>query len=374
VYDVPGLIRAPSLFGPLATAVAGDHAPPFLRSAKLKLTARCNLRCSMCRFGRGWAPPELPAERFAEILEELAALGCRKVHFSGGEVMVRPELERLVASSARLGMKTTLTSNLTLLTKPRAKALMAAKPSSVSTSLDAANAKLHDRIRGVKGSFKRTLKALERLSNERERVGRRTRLRVNFTLMRSNFREYPELVALCAGLGVTEVHPMPVDDDDPSSPFRLSVADVREYEAEVAPQVLEARARAGMSLDARAIHPFGVTREEHVESVAGRYAGGFYRHHLCYSPWLHLFVAWDGKVFLCCMTDGKIDALGDLAAQSVAEVFHGEKLREVRQRMKRQRLDECHRCDMVLAENRLLGSSLRLPLVPAESKADASSA
>lgn len=360
MYDVASLRDDPEQLAALRAAVEG--APPVgIRSAKIKLTARCNLRCTMCRFGRGWAPPELPEERFAEIVNQLAALGCMKIHFSGGEVLVRNDLERLVARGSALGMKMTLTSNLTLLGKERVKALVRAKPSSVSTSLDAGSRGLHDEIRGIVGSFKRTVRAIERLVRERERRQRRVRIRINYTMMRQNFREYPRLVELAAGLGAIDVHAMPVDDGDLGSKLRLGRDDIRAYNAEVAPRVREARERVGFPVDERNLYPFGMDTHEVAESAAGRYAASFYRVHPCYSPYLHVFVAWDGKVYLCCMTDGKIEPLGDLSTESVADVFHGEAFANIRTRMLRERLRECHRCDMVLGENRLLSLALRAP-------------
>ncbi len=361
VYDVDSVIDEPLLLLPLQRAVHEGAPPLYLRSAKLKLTARCNLKCEMCRFGRGWAPPELDEATFARILDELAGFGCRKVHFSGGEVMVRSDFERLAARARSLGMKVTLTSNLTLLTKDRARALMRARPSSISTSLDAARPGLHDRIRGIPGSFRRTVRALERLGRERERRALRTALRVNFTMMRRNFREYPALVDLARELGAADVVPMPVDDGHGASTLRLSKRRIEEYAAEIAPRVLEARQRAGMSTAEHLVHPFGVTPAEHREAAAGRYAGGYYRKHACYAPWLHLFVAWDGKAYLCCMTDGKIEPLGDLSVQSVEQVFTGERFRDLRARMQRERLAECHRCDLFTTENRRLAAALGPP-------------
>jgi MoaA/NifB/PqqE/SkfB family radical SAM enzyme len=364
MYDVAGLRDDPDQLSALRAAV--DGAPPAgIRSAKIKLTARCNLRCSMCRFGRGWAPPELGEERFAEIVSELAALGCKKIHFSGGEVLVRNDLERLVARGSALGMKMTLTSNLTLLPKERVKALVRARPSSVSTSLDAAKRSLHDEIRGISGSFKRTVRSIERLVRERERRQRRVRIRINYTMMRQNYHEYPRLIELASRLGAVDVHAMPVDDGDLGSTLRLGRDDIRTYNTVVAPRVREARERARFPVDERNVYPFGRDPDEVTESAAGRYAASYYRTHPCYSPFLHVFVAWDGKVYLCCMTDGKIEPLGDLSTQSVSDVFHGEAFRSIRARMQRERLRECHRCDMVLDENRLLGRALRrLPSTP----------
>ena len=311
----------------------------------------------MCKYGRGLNLPELDGARFTEVMDELAALGCRKIHFSGGEVMIRSDFETIAGRAADLGMKVTLTSNLTLLTKDRAKTLMRHKISSVSTSLDGASAKTHEAIRGISGSFKRTLKGIEWLARERSRRGRRTRLRVNFVMMRRNFREYPALVRLAGAAGATEVHPMPVDEKGPGR-LKLSKQLIRAYNRDVAPEVRTAREAAGMSTEPRMVYPFGRARLEVVESSHGRYAGGYYQDKLCYAPYLHMFIAWDGNVYLCCMTNGRIESLGNVRDQSVREVFLGERFQNIRRQMEGERLASCHACDMFLDENRRLDEAL----------------
>lgn len=359
MYDVGSLLETPELLGPLRDAVRDQTDPPYLRSVKIKLTARCNLKCIMCRYGRGWAPPEVEEARWVELLPQLAALGCRKVHFSGGEVLVRPDFERLVGVAADVGLKVTMTSNLTLLTKDRAKALMRHKVSSVSTSLDGATAKTHEAVRGIPGSFKRTLKAMARIGREKERRGRRTRLRVNFVMMRQNYADYPALIRVAAEHGATDVVPMPVDSK--RDELRLSKQLIRRYNELIAPAVAELREHYGMPTEERLIYPFGRRSSAIKESVHGRYASDFYRTHACYAPFMHMFVAWDGKVYLCCMTNGRIDPLGDLSTQSVEEVFRGPAFAKIRAELMRTRLPACHACDMYLDENAALSQALPGP-------------
>ena len=81
MYDIPALIDEPALLEPLRRSIELAEPPAFLRSVKLKVTARCNLRCMMCRYGCGERLPELSAGAWLRVLRELAALGCRKVHF-----------------------------------------------------------------------------------------------------------------------------------------------------------------------------------------------------------------------------------------------------------------------------------------------------
>lgn len=354
MYDLKTLLNEPLLLEPLRRSVLSGEAPAYLRSVKIKLTARCNLKCIMCRYGRGWAPAELGTERFLEILSELGELGCRKVHFSGGEVLSRSDFERLADRAASVGMKVTLTSNLTLLTKPRAKALMASRPSGISTSLDGARAKTHEAIRGIQGSFRRTLRGLSYI--DRLRQDERPRVRINFVMMRQNYTEYPDLIDLAGRLGVSDVVAMPVDTK--RDELRLSKRLIAHYNEEIAPRVFEARERAGMPTDDQRVYPFGRGDAAVQSSAKGDYAADYYRENACYAPFLHMFIAWDGKVYFCCMTNSRMEPLGDLTTQSAREVFLGDEFQQMRAQMMRERLPSCHACDMYLEENKAIARAL----------------
>jgi MoaA/NifB/PqqE/SkfB family radical SAM enzyme len=209
----------------------------------------------------------------------------------------------------------------------------------------------------VPGSFKRTMRSLEWI--QRYRRHNRPRLRVNFVMMRENFRDYPELVALAGQLGALDVVAMPVDTKQKN--LRLSQRLIREYNDQIAPAVRQQRQAFGMPITPERVYPFGRLKHELDQSDAGRYASGYYEGHLCYAPYLHAFIAWDGKVYLCCMTNGRIDPLGDVSQQSLREIFLGEPFQQIRRQMERARLPSCHHCDMLLAENRLLHAALGDP-------------
>lgn len=363
MYDVDAILETPALLEPLRESIERDTPPPFLRSVKIKLTPRCNLTCVMCRYGKGLRLEELDSETWCRALDEMADLGCRKVHFSGGEVLIRKDFEDLVHRSATSGMKVTLTSNLTLLTKERAKALMRVKISSISTSLDGATSKMHESIRGIEGSFKRTLMGLDHLVTQRERRGRRTRLRVNFVMMRRNFTHYPGILRLAGERGATDVIPMPVDSR--RTELRLSKRLIRFYNHEIAPEVYTLRAKYGFPLHSQMIYPFGTGSDAIRDASQGQYASTYYQRHACYAPYLHMFVAWDGCVYLCCMTNGRMKPLGNITHASVKDIFGGPRFQAVRATMMQARRPECHACDMYLHENRALATALPQPEAPA---------
>jgi MoaA/NifB/PqqE/SkfB family radical SAM enzyme len=101
------------------------HARPFPPwYVKLKVFYGCNLKCEMCNHWRDTREPPMSADRFKEVLRELARLGTKKIHISGGEPMLRPQVPELVEEAATLGIKVTMTTNGTLIDKARAKRLV----------------------------------------------------------------------------------------------------------------------------------------------------------------------------------------------------------------------------------------------------------
>jgi MoaA/NifB/PqqE/SkfB family radical SAM enzyme len=344
----------------LRAGLASPYQVPAVRCAKIKVTARCNLRCSFCQYWRMREPDELSTEEYCRVLEELAALGCVKVHFSGGEATLRKDLFDLLARAVQLGMKANLTTNGTLLNEARARALVEAGTHSVSLSLDGPDAKSHDALRGVPGAFDRTRKGIDLLARARERARSRMKLRLNTVLTRHNYRRLPEIVELAADLGMVEVHPMPVDERGDEPLNRLGKKEIRHFNTYVAPLALEARRRAGFSVAPHLVYPFGQAEADLSYSARGRYARGYFEEHVCYVPWLHIFIAWNGDVFLCCMARGKTDPLGNVRRASVAEVFNGEPYRRIRAQFLTQRPAVCHRCDMFVPENSRVEQLLQL--------------
>ncbi len=127
------------------TGVVDRFARP-LRDLRISVTDRCNLRCPYCMprevFGRGYAflPRHelLSFEELARLCRVFASVGVRKVRLTGGEPLLRNQLELLVAQIAAIpGIEDlALTTNGTLLAR-HARALREAGLRRVTVSLDA---------------------------------------------------------------------------------------------------------------------------------------------------------------------------------------------------------------------------------------------
>ncbi len=329
------------------TAVArGEGFRPLY--VKLKLIFGCNLRCRMCQHWREARPEQLSTARLREVLAELSLLGCRKVHFTGGEPSLRPDLEELVAHASAHGIRVTLTTNATRLDRARARALVAGGLRGVNVSLDGAGPEIHDAVRGVPGSFQQALEGLKNLRKEARRG--KLGLSINTVVNRLNLMTLDALPALALRCGVQRLRLLPVDDHT-GDDLRPSPAAIAAYNRDVAPRLARRGLRAGLFEREDQAYPFGRDEAALRDGREGRYAFGYYERRACFAPFTHALVDHDGRVFVCCMQRGA-PLLGDLRAQSFGEIWRGAALAAVRAGMRDgRRLPACARCDDFIAEN-----------------------
>jgi MoaA/NifB/PqqE/SkfB family radical SAM enzyme len=322
---------------------------------KMKIMFGCNLRCEMCNHWRFHRPPPLPMERFHEVVSELADLGCRKIHLSGGEPLLRAGVPALISHASQLGIRVTMTTNGTLVDKELAKSLVEAGLRGVNVSLDSPERKIHEAVRGVVGAYKKTTRAIA-LFRRYAHKGKLT-IRVNTVVSRLNYRSLANLPDLAAQLGADQLNLIGVDDHcgPHLSPSRRNIA---EYNAEIAPYLAERALALGLMTDENAAYPFGRTEKTIKLARSGAYAFDYYAHHPCYAPWTHSLVDFDGQVFVCCMTRERIEPLGDLKIQTFREIWEGPDYAHIRKWMHPPALAACRSCDDFLEQNRHIAALL----------------
>jgi cyclic pyranopterin phosphate synthase len=121
-----------------------DTLGPPNRDLRISVTDRCNFRCTYCMpktvFGHDYRFMErkelLTFEELERVAQAFVALGVEKIRLTGGEPLLRKEIEQLVARLDAIdGHDLTLTTNATLLAR-KAEALRAAGLDRVNVSLD----------------------------------------------------------------------------------------------------------------------------------------------------------------------------------------------------------------------------------------------
>ena len=140
-----------------------------VRDLRISVTDRCNFRCVYCMpkevYGRDFAflprAELLTFEEIERLARVFAALGVRKVRITGGEPLVRRDLEHLVARLAAIGsLDLTLTTNGALLAA-KAKALADAGLGRITVSLDSLDDAVFRRMNDVDFPVARVLAGVE---------------------------------------------------------------------------------------------------------------------------------------------------------------------------------------------------------------------
>lgn len=142
-----------------------------IRDLRISVTDRCNFRCRYCMprevFGPDFAflPHEelLSFEEITRLARLFAAAGVHKIRLTGGEPLLRRDLEHLVAMLAEIpGIDDiAMTTNGSLLTKARAAALRKAGLNRITVSLDSLEDDVFMRMNDVHFPVSRVLQAID---------------------------------------------------------------------------------------------------------------------------------------------------------------------------------------------------------------------
>lgn len=162
----------------------------------LDVTNACQLRCRHCCTTSGARlEDELTTAKVFDVVDQVHRMGISSLVLSGGEPLLRPELDAIVDRARDLGLEVTLLTNGLLIDGRRARRLVA-QGVRVKISLDGATAQTHDFLRGA-GTFARTCEVLGTLL----RAGAHD-LTVHYTVHRESFQELAALPGLLRRLGV----------------------------------------------------------------------------------------------------------------------------------------------------------------------------
>lgn len=125
-------------------AVSPAVAPPMWLLAEL--TYRCPLHCAFCYNPVDYASNlnELSTAQWLDVIRQGRKLGAAQLGFSGGEPLLRDDLEELVAEGHRLGYYTNLITSGVGLSEPRIARLKAAGLDHIQLSFQDSSREMND--------------------------------------------------------------------------------------------------------------------------------------------------------------------------------------------------------------------------------------
>ena len=157
----------------------------------------------MCSY-RNRLPDELTIDEIDKLAEELSALGLKRIVFSGGEPILRTDLEDICKIFSKYNVKQTLLTNGVLVKKKID--TLAPYLDELIISIDGAKPETHDAIRGVNSLNL----IIDGIKFTKENF---LSLNISFrtVIQKNNFRELHDIIQLGAKLGITRVSFLPVD-------------------------------------------------------------------------------------------------------------------------------------------------------------------
>jgi radical SAM protein with 4Fe4S-binding SPASM domain len=304
----------------------GEGALPAPVTVELDLTNLCNHACPGCTFSYlvNVSQDSIPFDLALAIVDQLAAIGVRAVTFSGGgEPLVYGEARvlALVERCRQRGMDAALITNGSLLTDPRWAELC----TWVRVSLDGYDAATFARFHGR--SEREFAKVIERLRAVAAVRPRSATIGAGFltdagSIERGDFWRMAEFCASIDGLDYLQFRPLVVNMvADPTLSGGNAALSLEEFQA------IQGAFREAAEAFSR--------RDFRVLSSVGKYHAlaepGFGRsYERCLAHFLEAVISADAKVYLCCHTQGQERfCLGDLREQTFAEIWHGERARQV---------------------------------------------
>jgi len=115
----------------------------------LILTYRCQNNCSHCYAGGPHETEEMSSDEWKVIIDKISRWGVPTVVFTGGEPLLRPDLEELLQHAQDRGCVTGLITNGRLLTPGRVEALAKGGLDFVQITLESSDEGVHNRMVGA---------------------------------------------------------------------------------------------------------------------------------------------------------------------------------------------------------------------------------
>ena len=326
--------------------------------AVYEATMRCNLHCEFCyvldflNIEGEWRQ-EMTLERLRQAFPDKAGF---QVSLTGGEIFMRKDIMSVLDLFREKGYACGyLTTNGTIINDERAEALAdlaaAGFLKHISVSVDGPG-ELHDRARGLTGTFERTTAGLRRLQSAARRRQAPLRVSINTTVAQESLDALDQMVDVAHELGVDAIglnHLMYSTPEEVNETVRLIGAqDASVIATFITPDpgldISRVRQKVTALAEKCRQHNvlFDYRPKVHAALIENYYTPGARLEGRCLYPFLHARVGFSGKVYFCPFIRVEV---GDLATSSLEEIWNGPKYVEMRRKLLEHGIfPVCRRC------------------------------
>lgn len=291
----------------------------------------------MCSY-RNRLPDELTLVEIEKLADELAELGLKRIVFSGGEPILRTDLEEICRMFSDNGVKQTLLTNGVLVKKKINN--IAPYLDELIISIDGAAPETHDLIRGVNSLNL----IIEGIKHTKENF---PALNISFrtVIQKNNFKELNDIILLGAELGISRVSFLPVDVY--SEAFGREHSDITVNDNSLLPNEEEIKEMRNIINDIDKNHFDNHFVSEPYSKLMGyadyfssALAGNEFPPVYCNAPMMSTVITATGDVLPCFF----LSKLGNIREKSLMQILNGDGAVTVRKQVRAFEPERCKTC------------------------------
>lgn len=259
----------------------------------IEVTNHCNLDCVMCPHSIMTRPAgTMDISLFRRIIDQLTGQ-AEIVYLHGlGETLLVKNFDDYILYAREKGLKTLLSTNVSVITENSARKLMASGLDFLIMSIDGSEPRTYEAIRRG-GNFEKVINNCKLVVEEKIRQGATTHLTVQLILMEEN-----------------------------------------QFDVGRQKKLFSSRQR-------RAINSF---RTKPVVSSFANNASKVEHTRPCFFPWNQMSITWDGRVNQCCFDFEVSHQLGDTKNENIEDIWNGPEITRTRSLHQSLQLDDIPVC------------------------------
>ncbi len=339
----------------------GIARPPQL--VQIKVTNRCNMRCKMCgQWGETGFHKEFEGRQTVDLdvarkfIDQVAPLKANLTLW-GGEPLIYPHLDELLAHARRRRVPTGIITNGLTLAK-QADSIVRNRVADLVVSLDAPPA-IHDELRGVPGGFARIVEGLREVQRRRRQEGlARPTISISNVVSEYTWQHLEEFYDILAGLDVDIRHVVSTlrwwTDEETGTAYEDEM--LRRFGC-AAPSWTGFQVTPPLGIDTEALgatlgrirkrrYPFKALVHPHLTpeqlTVFFHNTSMAFGRNTCRAAWVYALMLPSGELTFC--PDFPDYRIGSMADDDFEALWNGERARAFRARMLEGLLPVCPRC------------------------------
>jgi radical SAM protein with 4Fe4S-binding SPASM domain len=255
------------------------------------ITSQCNLRCIMCSIWK--TPPEkfrdeLSTLEVENLIKQLSELGTYSITITGGEPLLRKDILDIIMAIKRRKMRVSIVTNGTLITESLAVSLVKCGLENITLSIDSPFPEIHDKLRGVKGTWEKAVQGMKFINHARKECGTsKPSVIIDYIIANLNYKDIGKFIDLQPKLGYDAIRFIPYTGVD-----RLSLTDPEKEELRKTLPIIKTKLHSyNLSYQSLPRLMLLCGPKEYTQAQI-----------MCFIPWIYAVISPWGDVYPCCLT------------------------------------------------------------------------